>query len=45
MVALEHAGGRLMPALATILTGLLIAGVWFAAGLAVLFHLSRETDR
>lgn len=34
-----------MPPLATILTGLLIAGVWFAAGLAVLFHLSRETER
>lgn len=27
-----------MPFLATILTGLLIAGVWFAAGMAVLFH-------
>lgn len=31
-----------MPALATILTGLLIAGVWTAAGLAVLFRFSRE---
>jgi len=34
-----------MPALATILTGLLIAGVWFAAGMAVLIHLSKETER
>lgn len=25
-----------------ILTGLLIAGVWTAAGLAVLFHFARE---
>lgn len=33
-----------MPFLATILTGLLIAGVWTAAGLAVLFH-NRETER
>lgn len=30
-----------MPPLVTIITGLLIAGVWFAAGLAALIHLSK----
>lgn len=34
-----------MPFLATILTGLLIAGAWFAAGMALLIHFSRESDR
>lgn len=34
-----------MPPLVTILTGLLIAGVWFAGGLAVLLRLSRETEQ
>jgi len=30
--------------LATTLPGLLIAGVFLAAGLGALFHLNRETD-
>lgn len=34
-----------MPPLATILTGLLIAGVWFAAGMAVLIHFNREPEQ
>jgi len=34
-----------MPPLITILTGLLIAGVWFAGGMAVLIHFNRETER
>lgn len=33
-----------MTEIATILTGLLIAGVWTAAGLAVLFHFNREPE-
>jgi len=32
----------MIAAASTILTGLLIAGVWTAAGLAVLFRFSRE---
>ena len=31
--------------LSTIITGLLIAGVWFAGGMAVLIHFNRETTK
>lgn len=30
--------------MADILTGLLIASVWFAAGMAFLLHFNRETE-
>lgn len=30
--------------LSDIFTGLLIAGVWFSAGMAVLIHFAKETD-